>query len=267
VLEAEAGLAMRRSLVSEARQAIDAAQNSVRTFLSSPAGEANGEFQPTEPLTVSDRTPDFTGSLARSFKLRAEYLASRRKIAREDIRLVFAENQSWPQLDLKGSYNMNGLADSPDRSFNDSVQREHETWSVGFELRIPLEGDKKGQSELQATRQRKRQALLEFKAVEVSLTNAVDTAVKGVRHVREQVRQVSGIVDMNRRLLAAEIAKFEAGKSNSRILLGREEELNKALEAQIEAVVKYRKAMLQLEFAEGALLANHGVDIMEAGLQ
>jgi outer membrane protein len=266
VLEAQSGLAMRRSLVSEARQGIVAAANSVRTFLSSSVGVEKAEVEPTETLSLTDRKPDFKDSLARAFTLRSEYLASRRKMEREDIRMVFAENQSWPQLDLKGSYNMNGLADKVDTSWRDVEERDHETWSLGFELRIPLGGDKKGQSELEATRQRKRQSLLEFKAVEVSLTNAVDTAVKGVHHVREQVRQLTDIVDMNRRLLAAEIARFGAGKSNSRTLLEREEELNKAMEAQIEALVRYRKALLQLEFAEGALLANHGVDVMEAGL-
>lgn len=264
ILEAEAGLAMRRSLVSEAMQAIAAARNNMRTYLSVAGGDANGEFDASEPLTAPERREDFSASLSRAFKLRSEYLASQRKMAREDVRLVFAANQAWPQLDLKGSYNMNGLDDSADRSFRDASLRDHETWSLGFELRIPLGGDKKGQSDLEASRQRKRQALLEFKAVEVSLTNAVDTAVKTVQYGREQLDQLSRIVEMNRRLLEAEIAKFKAGKSNSRSLLERDEEVNKALEAKIEAQVKFRKALLQLEFAEGALLTNYGVDVMEA---
>ena len=266
VLEAEAGLALRRSLVSEAKQAIIAAVNNVRTFISSSAGGTTAEIEPAERLYLEETKLDFTGSLAKAFKLRAEYLSSLKKMEREDIRLVFAENQIWPQVDLKASYNMNGLADTPGNSWDDTMRRDYETWSVGLELRFPLGGDKKSRSEMEATRQRKRQALLELKAVEVSLANALDTAIQGVRNVREQALYYAGVVDMNKRLLAAEVARFEAGKSNSRLLLEREEELNKAKEAEIESLVRYKKSLFQLELAEGSLLVNHGVEVMEAGM-
>jgi outer membrane protein len=265
VMEARAGLAMRRSLVSEARQATAAAMNSLRTFLSSSAGEKN-EIELTEQPHLEDVTLNYPDSLTRSFKLRAEYIASRKKMEREDVRLVFAENQTWPQLDLKGSYNMNGLADTPGNSWNDAMKREYQTWFIGFELRFLMGGDKKSKSELEAIRQRKRQALLEFKAVEVSLANAVDTAIKSVHNVQDQVRQLADMTDMNRRLLEAEIARFKAGKSNSRNLLEREEELNKARETEIESLVRYRKALMQLDFAEGAILGKHGIEVMEASL-
>jgi outer membrane protein len=266
VMEARAGLAMRRSLVSEASQATAATMNSVRTFLSSSTGETKIEIEPTELPYVTDVTLDYSDSLTRAFKFRAECNASRKKMEREDIRLVFAENQIWPQLDLKGSYNMNGLSENPRGSWKDAFTRDFESWSVGFELRIPLGGDKKSQSELEATRQRKRQALLEFKAVEVSLANAVDTVIKSVHNSRDQVRQLADMTDMNRRLLEAEIARFKAGKSNSRNLLEREEELNKARETEIESLVRYRKSLMQLDFVEGTLLGKHGIEVMEAGL-
>lgn len=267
VLEAEAGLALRRSLVSEAKQAINAATNAVRTFISSSAAETTAEIEPAETSSFEERKLDFTESLAKSFKLRAEYLSSRKKMEREDIKLVFAENQKWPQLDLKGSYNLNGLADELGNSWNDAWKRDYATWSVGIELRIPLGGDKKGRSELEATRQRKRQALLEMKAVEVSLANALDTAMQSVHHIGEQVKHYAGIMKMNKRLLETEMARFQAGKSNSRLLLAREEELNKAKEAEIESLVRYKKSLFQLELAEGSILVNHGVELREAGIQ
>jgi outer membrane protein TolC len=266
VMEAMAGLALRRSQVSEARQAINAAANNVRTYLSSSAGDANIEIEPTEPRQVTNVPLDYVESLSRSFKLRSEYIASRKKMEREDIRLVFAKNQTWPQLDLKGSYNLNGLANNSGKAWDDAMSRDFSTWFVGIELRIPLGGDKKSRSELEATRQRKRQALLEFKAVEVSLANAVDTAVKNVHAVRDQVRQLADMMEMNRRLLDAETARFKAGKSNTRNLLEREEELNRAREAEFESLMKHKKALLQLDFAEGALLLKYGIEMMEAGL-
>lgn len=267
VLEAMAGLALRKSLVNEARQAIVSATNVTRSFFSSSFAQDSAEIVPDSLAAADEVRPDYSQSLATAFAHRAEYLASLRKIEREDVKLIYAENQVWPQLDLKGSYNMNGLDERPRSSWYDAWQRDFVTWSVGMELRIPLGGDKKGRSELEATKQRKRQALLELKAVEVSLANAVDTAVQGVLNGWEQVRQYDGIVEMTRQLLDAEVARFEAGKSNSRILLEREENLNKAREARIESLARYRKALYQLEMAEGTLLANQGIDVMEVGLK
>jgi outer membrane protein TolC len=206
-------------------------------------------------------------SLNNAFTHRAEYLAAARKIAREDVKLIFAKNQIWPQLDLKGSYNMNGLDERPKSSWGDAWMRDYETWSVGLELRVPLGGDRTARSELEATKQRKRQSLLELKAVEVSLANAVDTAVQAVRSNRQQASHLAGIVEMTRQLMEVEIARFDAGKSNSRILLEREENLNKAREAYVESLVKYRKVLAQLDMAEGTLLVNQGIELMEVGLK
>jgi outer membrane protein TolC len=267
VLEARAGLALRKSLVNEARQAIVSATNMVRSFFSASAARDGSEILPDDLGPAEEVLPDQAQSLASAFEHRAEYLAGLRKIEREEIKLVYAENQIWPQLDLKASYNLNGLNERPRSSWNDVWQRDFETWSVGVEFRVPLGGDKKGRSELEATKQRKRQALLELKAVEVSLANAVDTAVQGVANAREQVRHYEGIAEMTRQLLEAEVARFEGGKSNSRILLEREENLNRAREAYLDSLARYRKAIYQLEMAEGTLLINQGLELQEVGLK
>jgi len=267
VLEAQAALATRKALVSEAKQAIVSALNNVRTYLSSSVSATNVEIEPVEEPRIKELKMDFSDSLGKALALRGEYLSSRKKSEREDIRLAFAENQLWPQIDLKGSYNLNGLTDKFGHPMNDALEREHPTWSVGLEMRIPLGGSKKAASELEATRQRKRQALLELKAVEVSLANAVDTAIRNMENAREQVLQQSGAVEINRRLLKTESQRFTAGKSNSRILLEREENLNNSREGELEGLVRYMKSLYQLELAEGSLLVNQGVDVMEAGVK
>jgi len=267
VLEAQAALAMRKSLVSEAKQAIVAAMNNVRTYLSSSAALTNVEIEPADQPYVVDMKNNFTDSLAKAFTLRGEYISSRKKIEREDIRLAFAENQLWPQIDLKGSYNLNGLADKYGNPMNDALERDHPTWSVGLELRIPLGGNKKAASEFEATKQRKRQALLELKAVEVALANSVDTTLRNMESAREQVLQQVGAVELNRRLLKTEFQRFTAGKSNSRVLLEREEKLNTVKEGEVESQVRYMKALYQFDLAEGSLLVNQGVEVMEAGVK
>jgi len=263
VFEARAGLEFRKSLVSEAKEEIDSSMNNVRTFFSSSAAESANQLEAVDRLELEQIQTKFHDSLEKAFKLRAEYLSVRKKIEREEIRLVFSKNQRWPQLDLKASYGLNGLSRDIEGSWSDVKGTEFPAWSVGLELRIPLGGDKKSRSELKAIRQRKRQALYELKAIEVAIANAVDTAIKRVHSARVQVGHYGNAVGMNERLLAAEVEKFRAGKSNSRILLEREQELIVAKESEIDSLVKHQQALLQLDLAEGALLIKFGIEMME----
>ena len=265
VLEAEAGVALRRSLESEARQELVSAINDVRTLFSSSAADREITIEVADPLEMEKLEPDFKKSLHRAFKLRPEYLATRMKIDREDIRLAFAKNQRWPQLDLKASYGLNGLDDSVGGSW-DEMSGDFESWSVGFELRIPLGGGMKSRSELEAAKKRKRQALLELKAVEVGLANVVDTAVGSVYSTAEQAGYYASVVDFNKRLLNVELARLEAGRSNSRLVLEKEEDLREAKEAELESLVNYIKAILGLDVASGSLLVRYGIEAMQVDL-
>jgi outer membrane protein TolC len=167
---------------------------------------------------------------------------------------------------MKASYGLNGLAESFSSSWDDMTDGDFKTWSIGVELRIPLGGDRKARSEVAASRQRKKQALLEMKAVEVAMANAINTAIRSVHSAREQVKQYASAVDFNTQLLDAEAAKFKAGKSNSRLLLEKEEKLIRAKEAELDALVNYEKVIVQLEIAQGSLLLSNGIEIMEVNL-
>ena len=262
VLEAEAGLAARESLLIGAAQDVASAINNVRTFISSSAAQENLKVEAADPLSTEWMSPRFEHSVAKALELRPEYLSSLRKTEREGIRIAYAKNQRWPQLDLKGSYGLNGLDLTPGESWSKVTDADHESWSVGLEFRIPIGGGKKTLSELDAAKRRKKQALLEVKATETALANAVDTSIKYVYSAQKQARNYSRAVDLNARLLEVELARFNAGKSNSRTVLDREEDLNTAREAYLESLLLYRKAVVSLEMAEGTLLSRYGLDIV-----
>jgi hypothetical protein len=60
-----------------------------------------------------------------------------------------------------------------------------------------------------------------------------------------------------------EFERFKAGKSDSRLLLEREGDLLEAKGAELESLVNYKKAALELEREEGSLLLSHGIEVME----
>jgi outer membrane protein len=266
VLEAEAGVVVRQLLRSEARQQIVSATNKVRGLFSASVADNQQEIIPTDVVRITDIETNFDARMKKAFKLRAEYLSSLKKMEREDVRIVYAKNQRWPQLDLKASHGLNGLSNSPGDSWTDLRTENNDTWAVGLEMRIPLGGDMKSRSELNASKKRKRQVLLETKAVEVALANSMDTAIRSAQSALEQLRQYDKVIDLNQRLLKAEVARFQSGKSNSRLVLEKEANLLKAKEARLEGLLRYAKAVLGLELTEGTLLLNYGIEVMEVDL-
>jgi outer membrane protein len=266
VLEAEAGVVVRQLLRSEARQQIVSATNKVRSLFSASVADNQQEIIPTDVVRITDIETNFDARMKKAFKLRAEYLSSLKKMEREDVRIVYAKNQRWPQLDLKASHGLNGLSNSPGDSWTDLRTENNDTWAVGLEMRIPLGGDMKSRSELNASKKRKRQVLLETKAVEVALANSMDTAIRSAQSALEQLRQYDKVIDLNQRLLKAEVARFQSGKSNSRLVLEKEANLLKAKEARLEGLLRYAKAVLGLELTEGTLLLNYGIEVMEVDL-
>lgn len=264
VLEAEAGLALRKSLEIAASQELTAAVNNIKTLLSLPMGDMDGMVIAMDNLAAREVAVEYESSYLKSIKNRPEYLSALMKVEREGIRIAYAENQRWPQLDLKASYGVNGLDrynDGPIDSLDVAKGMDYESWSVGLELSIPLMGGKKTKSELAAAKKRKAQILLELKATEVALANAVDTSIKNVMNAVAQGKNYASAVQINKRLLEVELARLSAGKSNSRLVLERDEELNRAKEYYLESLVNVEKALVALEAVKGTLLQMHGIDL------
>ncbi len=266
ILEAKAGVALRKSLLIEAAYAVAAVHNAAKGLFSSSRGEDPSFISAVDSMDLEQVYPDLQSSLDRAYKLRAEYLSGLHKLEKESIRVVFAKNQRYPQIDLKGSYGLNGLATEYSDSLDNLWDTEFASWSVGFELRVPLTGGKKSRSELKAAEKRKEQALLELKAIEVALYNGVDTAIQQVTGAFQQAHHYADAVEFNEQLLKAEIAKLEAGKSNSRLVLEKEEDLLRARESRLESLVNFKLALLNLRLAEGYLLLFLGYEVMGVDL-
>lgn len=260
VMEAEAGLAIRRSLASAARQALIAARNNLFIYISSTPGAENAEITTVEaPNTVLEHV-SFDGSMETATQLKPEYLTVQKKMEQADLRIAYMKNQKWPQLDLNASYGVNGLGKAFDTSFDDAFKNQFPAWSLGLEFSIPLGAGMKARSELEAAKHRKRQALHELKAIENMVFNVIDAAVKGVALAHEQTIYYADAERLRKQLFDVELLRLAGGKSTSKVVFDREEELIKAKEANLESLATYQKSLLSLSMAEGSLLDRYKVE-------
>ena len=261
VLQAEAGVALRQSQLSDAEQRRIDATARLAAFLGRRTSEG-GMVVPSESLEFISITPSLNQALNRGIKSHPAYLAQTERCNQAGIRLAYAENERLPQIDLKGSYGLNGLSDSfggtLDESFRD---RDFPSWYLGFELRFPLTNGKREKHQLAAANIRKRQSLLELSAIEIDLMNGIHVLVDKVESLENRSSALKQVVDLHQRVLENEHEYLKAGKSESRKVLEAEEDLSSAKLEALSSLLELRRTTVDLLVQQGAYLQDRGFEL------
>ncbi|MFO1491009.1 MAG: TolC family protein [Kiritimatiellia bacterium] len=147
---------------------------------------------------------DFDQAMTRAVSSHPDMLIRQKEIEIENLRLVVARNQSWPQLDLVGSYGYNGLGEDVPESWDRLSEGEYQNWSVELVFRMGLGGDRKARSQLEQTKLRHERALLGYQATESDLANAMRSVMNKARLVRDTQLALARETDVNRAALDAE---------------------------------------------------------------
>lgn len=266
VYEAMAGVTSRKSLVSEAMQEHLEAVNTLRSVLSIKASTDTMEIKASETPKIDPMAFNKDAILQKAFQLQPEYLAAQTRLKQSGIKVAFAKNQRLPELDLIASYGLNGLDFGRGGSWKQVKEAEFDSWSLGMEFRMPLLGGIDSRGELKKVQLEKKRQLLALKDIEIKLTNDVDNAIHKVSSAVEQLDYAGDIVKIQKKLLDAELARLHSGKSNSRLVLEKEDSYRNALEVELKNKVKLQTALIELELSEGSILLNNGVEMMEREL-
>jgi outer membrane protein TolC len=266
VLEAMAGVASRKTLSSEAQHEHREAANRLSKVLSVPPSQKGLRFEATDKPVVDNLDFDDQAILKRAFELQPAYLEARERLNKADIKLAYAKNQRWPELDLIASYGYNGLDFSRGGSWDQIKNGDFETWSVGVEFRVPIGGGVKSRSELRKAQLEIKSQLLVLKDIEVIVTNNIDTALHQIASADEQRQYAEGIVELRKRLLDAELARLNAGKSSTRLILEKEDDYRNAKEFALKNNVELQTALIELELTGGTILLNHNIEILDTEL-
>jgi outer membrane protein TolC len=266
VLDAESGLRLRQALVAAAEQTeLTAKRNLLSMF-----GVYNSSLNPvairaTDAPECNRVDTDYEKSLVKAYQSFPKYKSALRTVDREKMREAYAKNQNLPQLDLKGSYGLNGLDNSWGSSWDQALQRNYLSWSVGVELNVPLFGNISSRNEAHSARLKKEQAFKRLDMEKVELANQMEIVSGLVNRVYSQVQNYERIVAVNAELLRTEEMRFRMGKSDIRMLLGREEDNLKVRESLLDSRLAYQYALVNLYALEGTLIDNYGLSLAETG--
>jgi len=170
------------------------------------------------------------------------------------VQLVYAKNQALPRIDLIASYGQNGLAYAAGTAYGSEVTRDYATWSLGLQLQVPLGENLQGRADIAAANLRRETALIAIKALEVQITNDIDTSVHMRDSALERWAHWQEVAKREQQQLDIERKKFNAGRSEMREILMREEKTVNSRLMVIEQQLAHAKAQVILESAQGILL-------------
>ena len=254
IWEVENALARYRSALSEAIQHQRERSNRLRAMLM---------MEPSAVLfTAVDALPDVQAplpdeaqeSLRMALAKRDDYQMRKVQVEREGIQLVYAKNQKLPRIDLVASYGLNGLEYGGRMAVNVQNMRPYPGWTFGVQASLPLGTNKQAEADLQSAALRREDALLALQAMEAQIAADIDTSVALQRSMHERWGLWREVAARELEQLAAERAKFAAGRSDTRELLLRQERVINARLSVQEQQVGFARAQTLLHAAQGILM-------------
>ncbi len=266
VVEAQTVRDIHKVQLGRARQDLNDARNTMRMLLladgsadnAAPAATSIGVVDPISQRELKIPANDVLRSAA--FQNRPETRMADLRVEREKLRIMVAENQLKPQLDLNASYDFDGLSTSPRSSLDLALRGPHRTWGVGIELRVPLQGNIRAQAQLSAAQMRKGQASTAALAARRRLANEVEATVRAATLAIDQLADQRRLVKSQEELLRFAQSQTDSGRLSSLELLRRQLELRREEEQLLTRRSAVVRASYALAFSGGTLAAELGVE-------
>lgn len=264
VLELESVVSSRKIELSEVRSKILQIQTQMNGLL--------GISSQSSPFLVFHmiEKPDFrtvsVPNLKQSFKEAImywpEYQLARKRLKVEKVKLIYAEDQLKPQLDLATSMTTNTLAESSSNALGKSPSSDHLSWYLGLEYSFPL-GNRQAKSNMEIQDLRQRQAELELQALLKTLNNGLYDRIERLKVLKEQLYEYNKGFALKKKLFDVSRERFRFGKVPARVTFERQEKLILHERSLLNGLIEFQLARASLDKASGVLLRDFDVEIEE----
>ena len=215
---------------------------------------------PDVPIPKIDRA----ALLATAFAKRLDYRAAITEAEIQDIRLKFAKNQAWPQLDLVGSYGYNGLGFDYSTAREKAYHSQAPEWSVGVQFSLPL-GGVQNRAQLRVINGFKEQALIKIKQIEQTVSIDVDTVLSRIETLQQRLETARKSTSLGEEAVRIASGRLDIGLDDGGVgtfqLIETQRRLYEARSRELGARAELNKAISQLWLATGTILEETGIKV------
>lgn len=255
LLRAQAGVAEQLDGIIAAHTLVLTRQRELKRIINAPGLGVESQTQviaasPPDPARYRFDTEALVRSAVEG---RMEMLELELRLAADLATADWTRNQALPLLALDYTYRVNGLGGSLNDSLEVLAENQFEDWSIGLRGELPL-GNEQREAALRRALVQRLQRLAGRDAREQAIRREVLDAVDQIESAWQRIFAARQSVILNTRTVQAEQRQFDVGQSTSTDVLDATARLSEARLQEINALVEYQIAQVDLAFATGTLL-------------
>ena len=261
VVRAQSGVADRVDQIIRAQNDIQLQERAIKALLNIPGLDVDSEthIEPASPPDPLEYDFDPKTLTTAALENRMELLELELNLARDAANIAFAKNQALPLVAMQYTYRVNGLGGTLDNSIDTLTRNNYETWSVGLTAEIPI-GNEQREASLAQSILTRLQTMATKEAREQAITREVYDAIDQLNSSWTRILAAQQAVQLSSRVLEAEQRQFDVGRSTTTDVLDADANLANSRLSEIQAIVEYQIAQIDLAFATGTLLGQSKVD-------
>jgi outer membrane protein len=276
IVEAQAEVAQREEAVIIAEATIRAAEDNLRTLVMNPSQPDFWAVRlvPTERPSVAPQAVDVEAAIANALKNRTDLLETRKELESTDIDIRYAENQRLPAVNLSARYGLSGtggtqnvwaggvdetpvIVRSSQRRFGDVlrdvVSNDFNNWAVTLSVNYPL-GTSTADAAVAQGRVQRQQATLSLREQEMAVVSQVREVARQVNTTQQRVEATRKAREFAERRLEAENKRVTVGLATTFQLFQAQRDLDSAKQRELQALIDYNRALVNLEAVQVAPL-------------
>lgn len=262
----ESELALREQALIDARSQL-ALRRLELLRLTNPGGRAAPALRTrevvttTEPASPAPPIEDEAARVELAQRSRADLREARVRLQQDRLEIIVTRNGLLPRLDLFLALGKSGYAQEFPESFRDLDGPSYDlTAGISFSQQI---GNRTARGLHRAAIASRQQGALAVANLAQLIELDVLLAVTEAERARQQIAASAATRVLQERTAQAEADRFGVGASTSLQVAQAQRDLLQAQIAEVEALINYRIALVELYRAEGSLLERRGVAIAD----
>jgi outer membrane protein len=267
VVQAQADEATRRQTLVNAQATLRNDELALKRLIVSGTDDElwAATLVPTDLPTSAPQSIDLEAAVQIALNSRTDLATTRKNLELSDAQMRNLLNLTLPQLDVIGTYTLNGrggtgLIRDPQAPTNitstipggylDALRGigtiDAPTWNARVQFALPL-GISAPKANVARQRLLRRQTEAQIKAAELQIATDVTTAALNIRNSLEAMQAATAARELSVKRLEAAQSKFEVGMSNNFEVLQAQRDLADARNRELRETLNYQRALVDFE--------------------
>lgn len=286
VVQAQSQAATARQALVQAQATRRTAELALKRLIVGGTNDPNWSVR-IDPVDRPDFVPmgiDVDAAVRRALSERTDLEIAKKNVQANDVTLKFLHNQTLPQTDFIARYGLVGLGGTQFVTTGTGLTREitgtipggygdalstlfngrFPTWTVALNVSYPL-GMSTADAAVARAKIQLNQTAAQVNQVELQIATDVTNAALQVQSNSERVQAAQAARQLAQQQLDAERSKFEVGMSTNYFVVQAQRDLATAQNNELQAVLDYRKGLVELERLQQTTLNSLGVTVLSTG--